>query len=94
MNSLDWINLITYICAVLGGILLFLCIILACFFIYFQCRRLRREDQGVGQQRQYVIVPSGEHPRILENGHAQSRKGEQIYCYSFGMKLMLVKLNT
>ena len=62
---------------------MFLCIVLACFFIYFQVRRLRNGGcAGEEGGRQYVIVPSGEHPRILENGHAtQARKGEKYPQY-------------
>ena len=38
MSNLEVINLITYVCAVLGGCLLFLCVILASILIYLQCR--------------------------------------------------------
>ncbi len=40
MSSLEVIDLVTYVCAALGGILLLLCIILATILIYLQCRQV------------------------------------------------------
>ncbi len=38
MSSLEILDVITYVCAVLGGLLLFLCVVLASILIYLQCR--------------------------------------------------------
>ena len=38
MSSLELINLVTYICAGLGGVLLILCLVLASILIYLTCR--------------------------------------------------------
>lgn len=57
---MDTISLITFICGVLGGILLLLCVILVSFFIYTMCRK--HCFPGIGQ---YSVVPAAEGPGIL-----------------------------
>ena len=52
---MDLINVIIYVCASLGGVLLLLCIILASFFIYSYCKK--HFCPGLSH-RQYVIVPT------------------------------------
>ena len=53
--DMDLINVIIYVCASLGGVLLLLCIILASFFIYSYCKK--HFCPGLSH-RQYVIVPT------------------------------------
>ena len=55
--DMDLINVIIYVCASLGGVLLLLCIILASFFICGFCKKHCCPTGGI-IQRQYVIVPT------------------------------------
>ena len=64
--DMDVINVAIYVCASLGGILLFLCIILATFFVWSLCSR----HCGRGS-RQYVIVPA---EQTAQNGQIVLRK--------------------
>ena len=54
--DMNLINIIIYVCASLGGVLLLLCIILASFFVYNLCVKYF----GIGRigRQQYVIVPT------------------------------------
>ena len=54
--DINLINIIIYVCASLGGVLLLLCIILASFFVYNLCVKCFGINR-VGRQ-QYVIVPT------------------------------------
>ena len=80
MDSLALIQLITYICAILGGILLLLCIVLAAFFIYFQCIKLRRTHDSLltSSNGQYVIVPTGVNRTIDVEQQKEGEKSLQI----------------
>ena len=53
--DLDLINVITYVCAALGGVLLLLCIILAAFFVYSACKK---HFCPGSLSAEYVIVPT------------------------------------
>ena len=53
--DMDLINVIIYVCASLGGVLLLLCIILASFFVYSFCKK--HFCPGISH-REYVIVPT------------------------------------
>ena len=52
---MEIVDLVTYICAALGGVLLLLCIILAAIFLYSVCRKNLCPGSS---NRQYVIVPT------------------------------------
>ena len=52
--DMEIVDLVTYICAALGGVLLLLCIILAAIFLYSVCKK----NLCPGSSRQYVIVPA------------------------------------
>eukprot|EP00095_Tigriopus_kingsejongensis_P012559 maker-scaffold1273_size51358-snap-gene-0.8 protein:Tk12559 transcript:maker-scaffold1273_size51358-snap-gene-0.8-mRNA-1 annotation:"hypothetical protein OXYTRI_23031" len=70
MHNLELVTLITYICGILGGILLLLCIILAFIFIVWQCRRYFCSSDS-----QYSIVPISQNGgSVIENGFVH-RKG-------------------
>ena len=73
---MDPITIITYICACLGGILLFLCIILAGFLLASYCRKTYVQYQGGGyfqrnttqNSQRYIIVSPEEHD-LKEDGN-------------------------
>ncbi len=70
--DLEVIEIVTYICAILGGILLLLCIILAAFFIYGFCKKHFGCDPLLFESNnRYVIVPSENN---AENGQIILRK--------------------
>ena len=54
--DINLINIIIYVCASLGGVLLLLCIILASFFLYNVC--VKYFGIGIIGRQQYVIVPT------------------------------------
>ena len=82
--DLDAITIITYVCAGLGGVLLFLCIILACFFLYIQIKKYCFEEDGENRFRSfsnrgnYRIVPA-ENGQLLETGNQLNKKGKMEY---------------
>ncbi|TRY80364.1 hypothetical protein TCAL_02999 [Tigriopus californicus] len=69
MDSLDLVTIITYICGILGGILLVLCIVLAFLFIVVQCKAY-----FCPRDSQYSVVPIAQNGVAIENGF-NSKKG-------------------
>ena len=66
--DMEIVDLVTYICAALGGVLLLLCIILAAIFLYSVCRKNLCPGSS---NRQYVIVPTDQEG---QNGSIVLRK--------------------
>ena len=64
--NLELIEIITYTCAGLGGVLLFLCIILASFIIYGFCKRYCSK-----QTQRYSVVPLTRDPVDIETAVLQ-----------------------
>ena len=71
METLDLITVVTYVCAILGGILLFICVLLALFILYLQCKNHLRERES-----SYVVVPRGDPTPINAENGTVGKKGE------------------
>ena len=88
---MDPITVITYICACLGGVLLFLCIILAGFLLASYCKKegylqgnylSRNTTQSILGQR-YIIVSPEDHD-LKEDGNVllQRYDGKNVCALS------------
>ena len=87
---MDPITVITYICACLGGILLFLCIILAGFLLASYCKKegylqgnylSRNTAQSILGQR-YIIVSPEDHD-LKEDGNVLLQRYDGKVCRVF-----------
>lgn len=80
MDGLDLVTIITYICGILGGILLVLCIVLALLFIVVQCKAY-----FCPRESQYSVVPIAQNGVAIENGFSH-KKGESLFSSSQGVR--------
>ena len=90
---MDPITIITYICACLGGILLFLCIILAGFLVASYCKKHVHYQGGhfhrnTAQNSQRYIIVSPEDHDLKEDGNVllQRYDGKYLLLVASGFR--------
>ena len=77
---MDPITVITYVCACLAGVLLFLCIILTGFLVASYCKKVYVQHQGgyfqrnTAQNSQRYVIASPEDHDLKEDGNVPLKK--------------------